>query len=128
MTQGATIQVHHPVVEQAWQGQLGIAPGGVGAGHADAVDGDAGVRRLEPCDHQARLFQRGGPKPRFCHDLCARGWGGGHQKTHGWFMTNTQARSAPQDIALGLLIASVKFVQPKSIQWLREPEQKGFEK
>jgi len=43
-------------------------------------------------------------------------------------MTNTQARSAPQEIALGLLIASVMFVQPKSIQWLREPEQKGFEK
>jgi hypothetical protein len=43
-------------------------------------------------------------------------------------MTNTQARSAPQDIALGLLIASVMFVQPQSIQWLSEPDQKGFRK
>jgi hypothetical protein len=43
-------------------------------------------------------------------------------------MANTQAKSAPQDVALGLLIASKKFVQPKSIQWLSEPDQKGFEK
>jgi hypothetical protein len=43
-------------------------------------------------------------------------------------MTAKQAKSAPQDIALGLLIASKMFVQPPSIQWLSEPDQKGIEK
>ena len=81
MAQGATIQVNHPVMEQVRQSQLGIAPGCMGAGHADAVDRNAGVRRLEPRDHPARFILRGGPKPRAGERLRVWGDGGrGHQK------------------------------------------------
>ena len=86
MAQGATVQVKHSFMEQALQSHLGIAPGGVGAGHADAVDRNAGVRRLELRDHPARFILRRDPKRRTAEALWLWGDGGrGHQKQMIWW-------------------------------------------